>query len=136
MKYQIITAMGFDVLALDVEMHVRKGVPFLVCNDAIGNTTFLEIPGERSKLMAKLVSHRMRASHGRMMYYDGRRFDAITWENWKEFYAKIAPVKPDSYKYAVPLKGPARTEAEEIFEEVKPRLQDLPKHAGRAVYPW
>lgn len=137
MKYQIITAMGYDVHPLDIEARARMGRPFVICKDALGDTDFLELPRyETSKPLAQLLSHRMRKSGGRMVHFDGKRFHAITWDNWKEFWAMVAPGKPDTYKYSIPLKGPRRSEAEEMFEEVKPKLQDLPKHAGKAVYPW
>lgn len=135
MKYQIITAMGFDVSPMEIEARARMRKPFLVCKDACGDTDFMEVSG-RSRLLAQLVSHRMHASGGHMVYFDGHRFEAVTWDNWKEFYASIAPVKPDTRPYDRRMKHQPRSEAEVMFEEVKTKLEDLPKHAGRAVYPW
>lgn len=139
MKYQIITAMGFDVSPMEIEARARMRKPFLVCKDACGDTDFMEVSG-RSRLLAQLVSHRMHASGGHMVYFDGRRFEAVTWDNWKEFYASIAPEKPETYKYEEVVHYPKHVREQRRtmrnFEEVKTKLEDMPKHAGRAVYPW
>ena len=141
--YQMViaAAMGYDVTCEQIRAQLSLGREFLLCKNPLGDVEFFEISEERTMLQAKRIASRMKASDGLMIHYvPGCDPYCVAWDNWKEFYASIAPEKPETYKYEEVMHYPKHVREQRRtmrnFEEVKTKLEDMPKHAGRAVYPW
>lgn len=127
-KFYFLKALGLDEIpAITVEANIRLGKPFFICKNTFGEVEIMTQPEERSKLFTEIMGARLKYSCGTMVWYDGRDFVLVNWENWSMVFSALRPKREEKVTWGIVDHRPRRTEAERIFEDGKKRRADLPK---------
>ena len=128
LKFYFLKALGLDEIpAIAVEANIRLGKPFFICKNTFGEVEIMTQPEERSKLFAEVMGARMRYSSGKMVWYDGRDFVLVNWENWSMVFSALRPRREEKVTWGIVERKPRSTEAQRIFEAGRKKRADLPR---------